>query len=163
MAEIKCQGCAEVFSDTPASRETLDENGWDCPQCGGHVIFWPVWRGSKGLELVAAERKGHIEREGWRPEHDAEHVDGELAWAATCYTAPATILVPAKHYSHTYVDPWPWSPKWDGRKTIRTDIPMTLGQRRRTRIRELVKGASLAVAEIDRLLALPEPLDPASR
>ncbi len=49
-----------------------------------------------GIELITAERKRQIEKEGWTPEHDAEHTDGSLALAAVCYAAPEQIYVMAK-------------------------------------------------------------------
>ncbi len=164
MAEIKCRGCAITFQDLPVTRSNLDENGWRCHLCGGEVIFWPSWVGCKGLVRIAEERKSQIEEHGWRPEHDAEHDDGALAWAAVCYAAPE-IVYREKHglRSIRFVDPWPWEAKWDRRKTTRRDIPMSTGQRRRARIRELTKAGALIAAEIDRLEALPEPLDPMAR
>ena len=37
-----------------------------------------------GLEIIAAERQRQIEQEGWTPEHDAEHVNDEMAIASIC-------------------------------------------------------------------------------
>lgn len=34
-----------------------------------------------GIERIAAERRRQIGEEGWTPEHDAQHVNGELAEA----------------------------------------------------------------------------------
>lgn len=42
-----------------------------------------------GVDLIAAERKRQIEKEGWTLQHDRdEHTGGELALAACCYAAP---------------------------------------------------------------------------
>ena len=41
-----------------------------------------------GAERIAAERQRQVEREGWTADHDAQHTDGSLAWAAVCYAAP---------------------------------------------------------------------------
>jgi hypothetical protein len=35
-----------------------------------------------GVEMIAAERKRHVEEHGWTPEHDDEHDSGELTAAA---------------------------------------------------------------------------------
>lgn len=32
---------------------------------------------SRGIELIAAERKRQTEQEGWTPEHDEQHEFGE--------------------------------------------------------------------------------------
>lgn len=40
-----------------------------------------------GSELIATERQRQIEAEGWTPEHDDEHINGELADAAAIYVA----------------------------------------------------------------------------
>lgn len=41
-----------------------------------------------GAELIAAERQRQIEREGWTPSHDDQHIHGELAAVAACYATP---------------------------------------------------------------------------
>jgi hypothetical protein len=89
---------------------------------------------SDGVQRIAAERQRQVEREGWTPEHDDEHVAGEMAWAAVCYTAP----YPVRHETSGR-DPWPWEPKWDKR-----------GEH--NRIRQLEIAGALIAAEIDRLL-----------
>lgn len=38
---------------------------------------------------VLAERRRQIEAEGWTPEHDDEHSNGELSDAAGCYALVA--------------------------------------------------------------------------
>jgi hypothetical protein len=40
---------------------------------------------SPAIIAFADERRRQIEREGWTPEHDDEHADGELSGAAACY------------------------------------------------------------------------------
>ena len=93
----------------------------------------------------------------WRPEHYAEHTGGEIAWAAVCYAAPSTVLVPSERNQHVYLDPWPWDQRWDKRTKIRPgNAPEAV---RQVRIRELTKAGALIAAEIDRLSAIPEPAD----
>jgi hypothetical protein len=46
-----------------------------------------------GIELIAKERQRQIDEEGWSPEHDDEHVNGELAQAAVAYAAAATNVM----------------------------------------------------------------------
>jgi len=99
---------------------------------------------TKGVRRIAAERQRQIESEGWTPEHDNTHHRDQLAWAAVCYAAPAAIRREARHPNRTvFLDPWPWSTKWD--KRGRTD-----------RVRDLEKAGALIAAEIDRLLRLEE-------
>lgn len=84
-----------------------------------------------GSDLITAERQRQIVAEGWTPEHDAEHVEGEMARAAKCYLAAVTdgyTSMPAQ---------WPWHYSW----WKPSDDP----------IRNLVKAGALIAAEIDRL------------
>lgn len=97
-----------------------------------------------GIERIAAERKRQIEQEGWTPEHDAEHTNNELAWAAACYAAPAALRVDCVAVRGEGDDVWPWHYAWDKRRPS-----PTLAER----IRELEKAGALVAAEIDRLLA----------
>lgn len=84
-----------------------------------------------GVELIAAERERQIKEEGWTPEHDAQHTNGELAKAAVCYALPDRLpeVIPLV---------WPWREEWF--KAVPDD-----------RIRELSKAGALIAAEIDRL------------
>lgn len=84
-----------------------------------------------GVELIAEERARQIAVEGWTPEHDDAHDQGELAIAASCY-----CLVPGKRPLVPYL--WPWHLDWWK--------PTPLN-----RTRELVKAGALIAAEIDRL------------
>lgn len=81
---------------------------------------------SQAVLDVLAERRRQVEDEGFTPEHDDAHRNGELAKAATCY---ATVWPLAASY-------WPWDLKWWKPGTVR---------------RNLVKAAALLVAEIERL------------
>ena len=82
-----------------------------------------------GLELIAAERQRQIDVEGWTPEHDAEHSNGELIQAAACYALSADGFrgVPTL---------WPFARQW-----WKPSNP----------IRDLAKAGALIAAEIDRL------------
>ncbi|WP_228292963.1 hypothetical protein [Pseudomonas aeruginosa] len=80
---------------------------------------------------VQAERRRQVEAEGWTPEHDDEHDNGEMALAAASYAA----------YAHTEPSGdlpfcWPWDKDWWKPTTPR---------------RDLVKACALALAEIERL------------
>ena len=44
-----------------------------------------------GIERIAKERQRQVSVEGWTPQHDDEHKDGEMAIAAACYAAPYSI------------------------------------------------------------------------
>lgn len=148
---------------------TLDEfNEKYCKECGTqqcYGVYDELWReGCKiwrelqqtkqnntmknAIELIADERKRQIEKEGWTPEHDAEHIEGELANAAATYAmAPdvrdtLTALIPECEIEN--VPPtWPWDKHWW--KPSPDD-----------RIKELVKAGALIVAEIERLLQTKE-------
>lgn len=99
--------------------------------------------GPPGAELIAAERRRQIEAEGWTPEHDAEHADGELLHAARCYEVHADFQLGDADpdiKAMFLAEPariWPWElSAWKP-----SDDP----------IRNLVKAGALIAAEIDRL------------
>jgi hypothetical protein len=84
--------------------------------------------GEDGAALIAAERRRQVTEEGWTPEHDAQHRNGELIRAAAVYATDAADLI---------IGWWPrgWEFKAD------------------SRVRMLAKAGALIAAEIDRLLA----------
>jgi hypothetical protein len=89
------------------------------------------------LAEIAAERRRQIEVEGWTPEHDDEHADGQLRFAAACYAAGVKVYM-AQYGTATPC--WPWEEHW-----------WKPGDDRRS----LVKAAALIIAEIERLDRLP--------
>lgn len=106
-----------------------------------------------GIGLIAQERMSHHENNKWTPEHDDEHLDSELADAASCYTDIASALVNCpdvdlevlkRHYIEGYHgNPyWPWEA--NSLKPSRDPVE------------NLVKAGALIAAEIDRLLRLRE-------
>lgn len=102
-----------------------------CPCCGSSA------RGvAAGGELTAAarsvldERQRQIGQEGWTPEHDDAHDEGELAVTAACYvrhTYKGFVGVPGE---------WCWGASW---------------WKPRGRRHNLVKAGALILAEIERL------------
>lgn len=86
-----------------------------------------------GIELIAAERQRQIAVEGWTPEHDDQHIMGEMAAAAMCYSLNARALDAPQYFIEEW---WPWDmDQWKP-----TDP-----------LRNLVKAGALIAAEIDRL------------
>lgn len=85
---------------------------------------------------VLNERRRQVEAEGWTPEHDDAHSNGEMIEAAACYsiTAGSVILEPDGEFFRPPA--WPWAPEWWKPSTPR---------------RMLVKAAALLIAEIERL------------
>lgn len=83
---------------------------------------------------VLAERQRQISVEGWTPEHDDEHADGEMARAAACYARCAHVQMGAKAPLPPNI--WPWLESWWKPSTPR---------------RDLVKAGALILAEIERL------------
>jgi len=98
-----------------------------------------------GVELIAAERKRQIEKEGWTAEHDDdEHDGGGLARAAACYAiADNKNAIVGKNAVNIDLVKlmWPWDWKWWNPKK---------------RKRNLVRAGALIAAELDRLLRLEE-------
>ncbi|END8949308.1 hypothetical protein ABMW68_000167 [Pseudomonas aeruginosa] len=87
---------------------------------------------------VQAERRRQIEAEGWTPEHDDEHADGQMAQAAGCYALHAggigTDWPDGRQNGAALF--WPWD-----RDSWKPTTPR----------RDLVKACALALAEIERL------------
>lgn len=81
---------------------------------------------------VIAERQRQQSVEGWTPEHDDEHCNGELAMAAVCYINETGTV------NRNGGKPWgwPWEASWWKPK----------GRRR-----NLVKSGALILAEIERI------------
>jgi hypothetical protein len=116
---------------------------------------------SDGAEMIAAERQRQIAAEGWTPEHDDRHTNGELAWAATCYAAPETVVRIMQEWQRDgltgvirFEEPWPVGEAG----TYDYGKPRLLPWRRPAvgRITELVKAGALIAAEIDRLTRAAE-------
>lgn len=98
------------------------------------------------IDEIAAERRRQIEVEGWTPDHDAQHRDGQLSAAAACYAKRAShfVVLGSDHATRFPEDrfgppgAWPksWHRRWWKPKTVR---------------RDLIRAAALIVAEIERL------------
>ena len=86
------------------------------------------------IEEIYAERRRQVDSEGWTPEHDDDHRNGELADAAACYALSDT--------GGSIGGLWPWDLSWF---------------KPRDRRRDLIRAAALIVAEIERLDRLPPP------
>lgn len=82
---------------------------------------------------ILVERIRQVEKEGWTPEHDDEHVGGSLAKAAACYAFGEMLVNEASGQVWPWSEDW-WKPSW----------PID-------RRRDLVKAGALIVAEIERL------------
>lgn len=86
---------------------------------------------------IADERLRQIKAEGWMPEHDDAHRDGELAKAAACYALSEQIEAKRAFQRASYeVTIWPWDDEWWKPKDRRSD---------------LIRAGALIVAEIERL------------
>ncbi|WP_199556839.1 ead/Ea22-like family protein [Enterobacter kobei] len=81
---------------------------------------------------VVAERQRQKTIEGWTPEHDDEHCNGELAMAAICYINETGTV------NRNGGKPWgwPWDASW---------------WKPNARRRNLVKAGALILAEIERI------------
>jgi hypothetical protein len=125
-------------SCSDCSAKTYPKDYTPCTSCGaecGHDYCAPCPATASGAELIAAERQRQIDAEGWTPEHDDTHADGELACAAACYAiGRANVTIEGVYL-------WPWENRW---------------WKPAPRIRELVKAGALIAAEIDRVARLDE-------
>lgn len=109
-----------------------------------------------GSELIAAERARQVSEEGWTPEHDEQHTEGELVLAAVCYATPIQLYRQGPNRPNRVIlsDPWPewWDPQWDKRPHtpsgyLRDNCLLS----DKLRIRQLAKAGALIAAEIDRI------------
>lgn len=101
---------------------------------------------------VARERERQMEAEGWTPEHDDTHNEGEMARAAASYAYVSRLNATVREigsmpstFNRNYPEwvnvktiarMWPWDWKWFKPTTPR---------------RDLIKAAALIIAEIERL------------
>lgn len=97
-----------------------------------------------GVERIRAERQRQIEQEGFTPEHDEDHMFGELSGAGATYAALAAKQIGTTFYEAAAAGPiptnlWRWPREW----WKPSDDP----------IRNLEKAGALIAAEIDRLIA----------
>ena len=99
-----------------------------------------------GIQRIVDERARQIAKEGWTPEHDDEHTEGELALVGALYATPVKLF---EKVDGDFWNPWPtsWDEDWDKRLLERNPRIAT-----DERIRELEKAGALIAAEIDRLL-----------
>lgn len=116
------RGCGSL----PAPKETHPDAG----PTPGELLEW----GSQAVLDVAAERRRQVDAKGWTPEHDDEHVAGELA------TAGASYALVAVGYGLLALRTWPWP----------------AGLKPTTPRRDLVKAGALILAEIERLDRMAE-------
>lgn len=108
-------------------------------------------KNKNGIEIIAEERRRQISEEGWTPEHDDQHTDGELAEAASTYAASCNLstrlpeMINGKEFPRkvTVLRHTRWPFDYDWFKPTPND-----------RVRELAKAGALIAAEIDRLKRL---------
>lgn len=95
---------------------------------------------TKATNSVLAERQRQIDAEGWTPEHDDSHVNGELAGAASAYAMLAAAQAQMGGKMPAALDKPPPFFMWDHAfwkpKDQRTN---------------LVRAGALILAEIERL------------
>lgn len=97
-----------------------------------------------GIELIAAERQRQIQVEGFTPEHDDKHTNGEMTSAASTYAHlvcdqiyPEQYRVFERQAIMRRDEGWPWDYEW--------------WKPSKDPIRNLEKAGALIAAEIDRL------------
>lgn len=93
-----------------------------------------------GIQIITEERERQLNKEGWTPEHDDTHVDGELANAAVTYAMTEDMRDTVNNWGNDYMLYfWPFELEWY--KPTPDD-----------RIKELAKAGALIAAEIDRYI-----------
>jgi hypothetical protein len=102
---------------------------------------------NSGIELIAAERKRHVEQEGYSTFHDDEHTEGELSQAAAYYCYEDPFIESPAEAKESYDGLWPY--RWDERFAKRAGFP-------RPTLLDLVKSGALIAAELDRRIRAGE-------
>ena len=88
---------------------------------------------TKAAQDVLAERQRQVEKEGWTPEHDDQHGDGSMAFAAAAYA----VFAHAGPGVSTSLWHWTgWGESWFKPKSPRHD---------------LIRAGALILAEIERM------------
>lgn len=97
---------------------------------------------SRAAADVLAERRRQVEVEDWTPDHDDEHSDGSLAFAAACYAISGGVdeVDRSKNFRYLAVSHFLWPRSWNWCWWNPKD-----------RRRDLVRAAALIIAEIERL------------
>lgn len=90
------------------------------------------WKPTDAVFDVLAERRRHVEGEGWTPEHDDSHDKSEMTFAAIAYL----MAVVNPNAAPIWWPSFSWSWDWFKPGAVR---------------RMLVKAAALLIAEIERL------------
>ena len=100
---------------------------------------------------ITDERRRQVTQEGWTPEHDDSHTEGELVDAAMVYYHVAIERI---HWSRVLgrCSIWPWSLEWF--KPWKKDL--AAGEKVVDRRRCLVKAGALIRAERERLVRIEE-------
>jgi hypothetical protein len=93
---------------------------------------------TEAMGLIQAERRRQVEVEGWSPEHDDAHDDGELARAGNIYRLHAEGRCMPRADGAPMG--WPWDRAWWKPKDP---------------TRDLVRAGALYLAEQERLRRLP--------
>ncbi|MBH9424952.1 hypothetical protein I5L08_01955, partial [Pseudomonas aeruginosa] len=100
--EDKCPGCAGENCMAAA-----------CPECGGRYdlvaeanITAPAGQVPQAWLDVQAERRRQITAEGWTPEHDDEHDNGEMARVAAGMSLRDALLTPRQQPKPGRRHPW---------------------------------------------------------
>lgn len=89
---------------------------------------------TQAITDISAERDRQINAEGWTPEHDDEHRDKELGFAASCYADPT--FADGGDENAFFPTDWPWDGDWWKPKSYREN---------------LVRAGALILAEIERI------------
>ncbi|EPJ9678967.1 hypothetical protein [Pseudomonas aeruginosa] len=121
--------CRDVFNSEKEAKARAEELRALCAAAPGKEV-------PQAWIDVQEERRRQITAEGWTPEHDDEHDNGEMARAAACY-ALAGSSAPNDGTAALLVSlAWPWDQQW---------------WKPTSALRDLVKACALALAEIERL------------
>lgn len=89
-------------------------------------------------QMFSDERQRQITEEGWTPEHDDEHVNGELADVAACYATAHRWVSMGGIEAPLEVYPENWDLKW-------------FKKQKHDRKRQLIIAGALLIAELERL------------
>ncbi|BCF96586.1 hypothetical protein PPGU19_011550 [Paraburkholderia sp. PGU19] len=129
---LTCDFCGAHTDDPWHTSDAMRKHLHQCDAC--HSASGQKLTSAAGD--VLAERERQVTAEGWTPEHDDSHDDGQMA-AAAGYYALASSFPHERDIGRGHVPPyWPWEKSWWKPSTKRCN---------------LVKAGALILAEIERI------------
>ncbi len=146
--KLACEKDGEPTEQSGGSHNMVARAAFHAALCG------KFGSDERGVALISEERIRQMEVEGWTTNHDDEHVDESLAYAAACYALPAKSRGAKSKFGQEDVSCRGETPVWGA---VKHQVPKQWPNswsaswwNPSSRLRDLVKAGALIAAEIDR-------------